>query len=152
MGYAPVQKNTWQDTKLSPAMCVFGHPIRDFIPIPSGRYSPHNKQGECLSEHTKRLPPLAIGDCVHIQNQIRHYPLKWDKTGVIIEVCQFDQYAVKVNGLGRVTLHNRKFLRKYVHVKSLKPTKTTGWPLVLECTCHINLWHQTSFKTNLGYI
>ncbi|CAG2221008.1 unnamed protein product [Mytilus edulis] len=22
------------DTKLSPAMCVFGHPIRDFIPIP----------------------------------------------------------------------------------------------------------------------
>ena len=23
-----------RDTKLSPAMCIFGHPIRDFIPIP----------------------------------------------------------------------------------------------------------------------
>ncbi|VDI23975.1 Hypothetical predicted protein [Mytilus galloprovincialis] len=97
-----------RDTKLSPAMCVFGHPIRDFIPIPPGRYSPHNtwretldareealrnrhiKQGERLSEHTKRLPQLATGDCVRIQNQIGHYPLKWDKTGIIIEVCQFD--------------------------------------------------------------
>ena len=77
-----------RDTKLSPAMCVFGHPIRDFIPILPGRYSPHNtwretldareealrnrriKQGERLLEHTKRLPPLAIGDCVRIQNQI----------------------------------------------------------------------------------
>ena len=130
-----------RDTKLSSAMCVFGHPIRDFIPIPPGRYSPHNtwretldareealrnrhiKQGERLSEHTKRLPPLAIGDCVRIQNQIGHYPLKWDNTGVIIEVRQFDQYAVKVDGSGRVTLRNRKFLRKYVPVKSLKTAK-----------------------------
>jgi hypothetical protein len=55
---------------------------------------------------------------------IWHYPLKWDKTGVIIEVRQFDQYAVKVDGSGRVTLRNRKFLRKYVPVKSLKTTKT----------------------------
>jgi hypothetical protein len=135
-----------RDTKLSPAMCVFGHRIWDFIRIPPGRYSPHNtwretldareealrnrhiKQSERLSEHTKRLPPLAIGNCVRIQNQIGHYPLKWDKTGVIIEVHQFDQYAVKVDGSGRVTLRNRKFLRKflrkYVPVKSLKTTKT----------------------------
>lgn len=31
-----------RDTKLSPAMCVFNHPIRDFIPIPPGKYKPHN--------------------------------------------------------------------------------------------------------------
>ena len=37
-----------RDTKLSPAMCVFGHPIRDFIPIPQGRYSPHNTWRETL--------------------------------------------------------------------------------------------------------
>ena len=32
-----------RDTKLSPAtsMCIFGRPIRDFIPIPPGRYKPH---------------------------------------------------------------------------------------------------------------
>ena len=82
------------------------------------------KQGERLSEHTKRLPLLAIGDCVRIQNQIGHYPLKWDKPGVIIEVNQFDQYAVNVDGSARTTLPNRKFLRKYVPVKSLKTTKT----------------------------
>ena len=72
----------------------------------------HIKQGKGLSEHTKWLPPLAIGDCLRMQNQIGHYPLKWDKTGVIIEVRQFDQYAVKVDGSGRVTLRNREFLRQ----------------------------------------
>ena len=30
-----------KDTKFSPAMCIFGHPIRDFIPILPGRYIPH---------------------------------------------------------------------------------------------------------------
>jgi hypothetical protein len=59
-----------------------------------------------------------------VRIQIGHYPLKWDKTGVIIEVRQFDQYAVNVDGSARTTLPNRKFLRKYVPVKSLKTTKT----------------------------
>ncbi|CAG2222073.1 unnamed protein product [Mytilus edulis] len=149
-----------RDTKLSPAMCVFGHPIRDFIPIPPGRYSPHNtwretldareealrnrhiKQGERLSEHTKRLPQLATGDCVRIQNQIGHYPLKWDKTGIIIEVRQFDQYAVKVDGSGRVTLRNRKFLRKYVPVKGIKTTKT-----IQDDLCYKNVPVPSSFDT-----
>ena len=87
-----------RDTKLSPAMCIFGHPIRDARE--EALRNRHIKQGERLSEHTKILPPLEIGDCVRIQNHIVHYPLKWDKTGVIIEVRQFDQYAVKVDGLG----------------------------------------------------
>ena len=30
------------DTKLSPAMCLFGRPIKDFIPILPGRYRPHS--------------------------------------------------------------------------------------------------------------
>ncbi|XP_060599892.1 uncharacterized protein LOC132753433 [Ruditapes philippinarum] len=37
-----------RDTKLSPATCVFGHPIRDFIPVPPGRYRPHNTWKETL--------------------------------------------------------------------------------------------------------
>ena len=63
------------ETKLSPAMCIFGRPIKDFIPILPGRYQPHptwqdtlQKREEALrnrhmkaaerwSEHTKRLPP-----------------------------------------------------------------------------------------------
>lgn len=68
---------------------------------------------ERWAEHTRRLPPLTVGDTVHIQNQIGLYPRKWDKSGVVVEVRQFDQYLVRVDGSGRLTLRNRKFLRKY---------------------------------------
>ena len=71
---------------------------------------------ERWTKHTKRLPPLRVGDFVRIQNQAGPHPLKWDKTGTVIEVRQFDQYIVKVDGSGRVTLRNRKFLRKYLPV------------------------------------
>ena len=123
-----------RDTKLSPAVCVFGRPIRDFIPIPPGRYQPHNtwrdtllareealrkrhmQTAERLSAHTKRLPVLSVGDHVRIQNQVGPHPLKWDKTGIVIEVRQFDQYVIRVDGSGRVTIRNRKFLRRYIPV------------------------------------
>ena len=118
-------------TKVSPAMCLFGRPIRDFIPVFPGRYEPHStwketlqareealrvrhmRSAERLSEHTKLLPQLRVGDQIRIQNQTGHHPLKWDKTGRVIEVRQYDQYAVRVDGSGRVTLRNRRFLRKY---------------------------------------
>ena len=129
------------ETKLSPAMCVFGRPIKDFIPILPGRYQPHNtwretmkareealrnrhmKAAERWSEHTQRLPPLKVGDHVRIQNQVGPFPKKWDKTGKIIEIRQFDQYVVKVDGSGRVTLRNRKFLRQYTPVQMQRPIK-----------------------------
>ena len=121
-------------TKLSPAMCIFGRPIRDFIPIPPGRYKPHdtwrataiareealrNRHMRCaenLTEHTKRLPQLAVGDHVCLHNQVGPYPRKWDRTGVVIEVRQFDQYVVRVDRSRRVTLRNQKFLCKYIPV------------------------------------
>ena len=68
---------------------------------------------EKLSEHTKRLAVLKVGDHVRVQNQTGNAPRKWDRTGVVVEVRQFDQYVIKVHGSGRVTLRNRKFLRKY---------------------------------------
>ena len=129
-------------TKLSPAMCVFGRPIKDFIPILPGRYQPHAtwqdtlaKREEALrnrhmaaaerwTEHTRRLPPLKVGDYVRIQNQTGRFPKKWDKTGIIIEVKQFDQYVVKVDGSGRITLRNRKFLRSYTPAYPKRPVQT----------------------------
>lgn len=75
------------DTQLSPAMCIFGRAIRDFIPIHPGKYQPHltwretmaNREealrnrhmqtAERLSAHTRPLPPLVIGDHVRIQNK-----------------------------------------------------------------------------------
>ena len=71
---------------------------------------------ERWSEHTKHLQPLVVGDKVCIQNQFGKYPTKWDKTGVVIEVRQHDRYMVKVDGSGRMTTSNRKFLRKYLPV------------------------------------
>ena len=67
-------------TKMSPAMCVFGRPVKDLIPILPGKYNPHTTWRESLqlreealrhrhmrhqekwSEHTKTLPPLQVGD------------------------------------------------------------------------------------------
>ncbi|KAJ8373500.1 hypothetical protein SKAU_G00040800 [Synaphobranchus kaupii] len=96
------------DTKISPAMCVFGRPIRDFIPIVPGKYRPHETWRETLTareealrkrhirtadtwaEHTKCLPPLVVGDLVRVQNQTGPYPNKWDRTGSVVEVRQHD--------------------------------------------------------------
>ena len=93
----------------TPAICIFGRPIRDFIPIHPGKYLPHNTWKEYLinreealrsrhmricerlTAHSHNLPPLKIGDNVRIQNQTGLHPTKWDKTGIVIEVRQFDQ-------------------------------------------------------------
>ncbi len=129
-------------TKLSPAQCVFGRPIKDFVPIHPGRYTPHptwrdtltareealrNRhmlQAERWSEHTRKLQPLKVGDMVRIQNQVSLYPRKWDKTGLVIEVRQYDQYLIRVDGSGRVTLRNRKFLQRYVPVYHPEPRRS----------------------------
>ena len=128
-----------RDTGLSPAMVLFGRPIRDFIPIHPGKYRPHPtwretlqsreealrnrhmKDSERLSEHTVNLPPLKVGDYVRIQNQVGPHPTKWDKTGIVIEVRQFHQYVIRVDGSGRVTLRNRRFLRKYTPAVERNP-------------------------------
>ena len=137
-----------RDTGLSPAMCVFGRAIRDFIPVHPGRYLPHpawretlvareealrnrhQKTCERLTEHTQHLPPLQIGDCVRIQNQRGPNPTRWDKTGVVVEVRQFDQYVIRTDGSGRVTLRNRKFLRKYVPVITHVPLMMRPGPTI----------------------
>ena len=120
--------------KLSPAMCIFGRPIKEFIPILHGCYKPHSTWYETLearvealrnchmkamefwSEHTRRLISLIVGNKVRIQNKIGPNPLKWDKTGQVVEVRQLDQYEVRVDGSGHVTLRNRRLLRKYIPI------------------------------------
>ena len=70
---------------------------------------------EKLEEHAKELPSLREGDSVFIQNQNSAYgkPNKWDREGTIIQTGENDQYLVRVRGTGRVTLRNRRFLRKF---------------------------------------
>ncbi|GFO35677.1 transcription factor iiib 90 kda subunit [Plakobranchus ocellatus] len=133
-------------------MCIFGRPIRDFIPIHPGKYQPHTtwretlqsreealrnrhmQAAERLSEHTRVLPPLTVGDSVRIQNQTGPHPTKWDKTGIVVEVRQFDHYVIRVDGSGRTTLRNRKFLRKYVPVIPRTPILMAPGDRPVMCT------------------
>ena len=129
------RNNPNPETGISPAECIFGRPVKDFIPILPGKYQPHHtwrdtlanrekalrcrhhRAAERWTEHTRRLTPLKVGDHVYVQNQTGNHPLKWDTTGQVTEVRQYDQYLVRVDGSGRVTLRNRKFLRKFIPVQ-----------------------------------
>ena len=119
-----------KDIGLSPAQIIFSRPIRDHLPIAPGNYKPRAEwiltqekreevlarryefMGERLKFGTKVLTRLHEGNIVSIQNQVGPRAKKWDKTGVVVEVLPFDQYRVKVDGSGRITLRNRQFLRK----------------------------------------
>ena len=119
------------ETQTSPALVLFGRPIRDAIPIPRGRYTPHvawrdlaalresalakrhSRDHERWGEHTHRLPPLKVGDHVYLQNLRGNYPRRWERTGIVVEVRQHHQYVVRVDGSGRVTIRNRQHLRKF---------------------------------------
>ncbi len=45
-----------------------------------------------------------------MQNQAGSHPTRWDKTGTITEVLDHGQYMVRLDGSGRCTLRNRRFL------------------------------------------
>ena len=49
---------------------------------------------------------------VAIQNQSGRRPTKWDRTGTIVEKRGFDKYVVRVDGSGRPTVRNRRFLKE----------------------------------------
>jgi hypothetical protein len=124
------------DCNISPAEIVFGRPIRDAFSFisrqnkftnPSIRptwreawalkedamKSRMTNQLEALNAHARPLKPLSLGDRVLLQNQHGPHPTKWDKTGTVVELRDHDQYWVKVDGSGRVSLRNRRFLRKF---------------------------------------
>ena len=110
-----------QSTGLSPAIALFGRPLRDFIPIKQKTYLPspqwsrkleerekklkksYDKEKLKWSEHARKQEELKVGHAVSIQDLAGNHPLKWDRTGVVVEVRQHDQYGVRVDGSGRVT-------------------------------------------------
>ena len=72
------------------------------------------KSLENKSENTKLLPTLNCGDHVVILNQTGNFPRKWGKSGVVVELKDCHQCVVKVNGSGRLTVQNHKFLRRFI--------------------------------------
>ena len=49
----------------------------------------------------------------YIQNLIGNHPRRWERTGIVVEVRQYHQYVIRVDGTGRVTIRNRQHLRKF---------------------------------------
>ena len=123
--------------QLAPSEVLFGHKIRDSLPFIrkdisifenpqiSNRWkkaweskedalrSRYVKSLETLREHCRPLSPLKPSDQVLIQNQTGQHQTRWDRSGVVVSAGDYDQYRVKVAGTGRVTLRNRRFLKKY---------------------------------------
>ena len=109
---------------LSPAQILFHRQLRDSIPVSPKLYRLHkewmisaeqreiafakrNKQLTAdYNMHSKSLKPLSVQTSVRIQERG-----KWNRTGRIIEVLPKHQYRIKMDGSGRITLRNRKFLK-----------------------------------------
>ena len=133
-----------RDTGLSPSQIIFGRRLKDYLPIKPGRLQlhpewrltmeqrelalakRHSRRGSELSEHTRTQEPLKIGQCVLIQNQSGNKPLRWDKTGIVVEYMGHHQYSVKTDGSGALTLRNRKFLRPHDPFQKEESTRLTA--------------------------
>jgi hypothetical protein len=134
------QRNTpVNEIGLSPAQMLYGRQLRDCLPTPAEackirpewRIIAENRERalakrnilsiEKYNEHTKTLPELQVGDHVAVQNQTGPRPNKWEKTGLVVEKCDNRQYLVKLDGSGRCTLRNRRFLKKIEPVCADRP-------------------------------
>ena len=104
----------------SPADIVFGRQIRDFLPVMPGKYEPcgtwkdtaanretalmerHAKEVEALLPHTRKMPPLKVGNSVRIQNKTGNAPRRWDKSGQVVEVRQTTSMPFKCTDLAEL--------------------------------------------------
>ena len=125
---------------LSPAQLLFHRELRDFLPRPISAYQLHEswvqqakqrealfaKRNEKIAERYNKtahdLQPLPVGSKVLVQNRGSYRKGKWDRSGKIMEVLPNRQYHVKLDGSGRVTLQNRRFIREV----SIPPLSTTN--------------------------
>merc|ERR1711873_278739 len=73
-----------------------------------------------LGGGARDLPDLKVGDTIQIQNQRGVDPKRWCKSGKIVEKLDFNQYLVRVDGSGRLTRRNRRFLKKIISTLAVK--------------------------------
>ena len=118
-----------QDINMSPSEMLYGRTLKDHLPSAPKQIRKewleiramrevamakrHVRHLEQYNPHTRSLDPLVVGDIVAIQAQQGSKPTRWKQTGIIVEANpKLRQYEVKVDGSGRVTRRNRRFLRK----------------------------------------
>ena len=121
-----------RDTGVSPSNILFGRNLKDHLPAAieqlkvrkEWRFDREMREQalavkfaeveKTLGGGARDLPDLKVGDMVQIQNQRGVNPKRWCKSGKIVEKLEFNQYLVKVDGGGRLTRRNRRFLKKIV--------------------------------------
>ena len=114
----------------SPAQLLYGRNLKDHLPGTLNTYKQrrewillgderekalsekYGRVKENLDRGTRRLKELELGDIVQIQNQKGPDALRWSKSRVVVDIRSHNQYGIRMNGSGRITLRNRKFLRK----------------------------------------
>ena len=113
-----------QHTGISPAEMLFGYKLRDHLPnkfrstrkewkeIQLAKELSFSVRQEKLLPTGKVLETLNLGDPVSVQNQFGSRPGKWGNTGIVTEVHPNRQYSILLDGSRRVTLRNRRFIRK----------------------------------------
>ena len=124
------------DCRVSPAQIVFGHPLRDAFSFVNRleKFSNENiswlwrsaweskeaalrtrfvKSAETMNRNSRHLPQLSPGERCFVQNQTGNSPKRWDRTGIVMESKPHDQYVIKIDGSGRLTTRNRRFLRHF---------------------------------------
>ena len=140
------------DCKLSPAEIVFGRPLKDAFAFCNRSKTFNNpairsdwrsawslkelalrkrfaRWAERHNERSRDLRRLQVGDRCFVQNQEGNHRNKWDRSGLVVDVLPYNKYVIKVDGSGRLTTRNRRFLRLY------KPSSTLILdPLVKEST------------------
>lgn len=115
-----------QGLGFSPAQLLLHRHLRDAIPTRPRLYRPHRdwvvaaqqreaalssrnaKLVERYNQTAHPLSPFAVGDMVALQNKRNR---RWDRTGRVVERLPNRQYKIRVDGSGRVTIRNRRFLR-----------------------------------------
>ena len=113
---------------LSPAQILFHRELRDYLPANPKLYKLHKdwiisstdreqayaQRNERLAKSynmsARHLPEIPIGSHVAIHGPNNKFK-RWVKTGVVVDILPNRQYCVKVNGSGRVTVRNRRFLK-----------------------------------------
>ena len=69
------------------------------------------------NQHSRLLSPLSTQTAVRIQEKG-----KWTKSGRVVETLPNRQYRIRMDGSGRVTLRNRRFLKPIQTLQSIIPS------------------------------
>ena len=121
-----------RDTGRSPANIIFARQLKDALPTDPSKlkiraewlFTAEMREKALAKRHlscktklkspSKNLKPLNVGDTVQVQNQRGNNANKWDYSGTVVEKLDFDAFNIKMNGSGRITKRNRRFLRPII--------------------------------------